>query len=163
MKLSTVLEAQRQATPGLRLYALTQQRQSQVLNRIWINAHAPETQAKAQFLAELERVVRADGLKIRRASESSGYFTIEFPGTRPFHINELVVHIGFDALLPRPGKRGGHKLEAGCWVQVRRAGDPDCVHRRMTISAENTPAQVWARVRPYFVAETVEIELAAAA
>jgi len=66
---------------------------------------------------------------VKRASESSGYFTLEIPalaGARPYaRGGELVVHIGLDVVLARLRQRGD-KREAGClvgfWGQAGEGG-----------------------------------------
>jgi hypothetical protein len=148
MRLSTVLEAQRQANPGMRLYDLVQERQRQELDRIWVKAHAAEHAAKERFLAELTWVV-SQTRPVLRASESSGYFTITFESPDGDSRNaELDVHIGPDQ---------GHHYH-GSFVQVRLDGKrwTGMVHRRMQISPNETPVQIWARVRHYFLLEVDE-------
>ena len=150
MKITQVLEAQRQANPGMRLYYLIQERQRLELAKLWNKAHAAVEKAKADFLDELARVVLQD-CPIRSATESSRYFTITFPVDRPGYIcpAELVVHIG---------AQQGHHSE-GCFVQIRRHGE-SIAHRRFQISPRSTPAQIWARVRHYFLPQVdEEVEL----
>jgi hypothetical protein len=160
MKLTHVLEAQRQANPGMRLYNLIQERQRLELAKLWCKGHAAEAAAKQRFLNELTWVV-SQTRPVLRASESSGYFTITFEsqdGDKFCRNAELVVHIG-----PEQGHHNN-----GCFVQVRRDGKhwTGMAHRRMQISPNETPVQVWARVRHYFLPETetaARVELAEAA
>ena len=151
MKLSHVLEAQRQANPGMRLYALVQERQRKELARIWIKAHQPEEEVKRRFLEELVWLV-GQTRPVVRAEESSGYFTVTFESQDGGARNaELVIHIGPDQ---------GHYYN-GCFVQVRRDGKhwTGMYHRRMMISPDETPVQIWARVRHYFLFDEVDEEV----
>jgi hypothetical protein len=149
MKLSAVLQAQRQSIPGMRLHDLIEKRHRLELNKLWCHAHAAEAAAKQRFLDELVWVV-SQTRPVLRASESSGYFTITFESGAPPHQSfrnaELTVHIGPEQ---------GHHYN-GCFVQVRRDGRhwTGMAHRRMQISPNETALQIWARVRHYFLPDS---------